>query len=73
MLLHPFPKVRHVMRRFTEIARLIGVKIRITAAETLWVLTKEDGLKRQDWSLPSKILKPIVDELKGTIVAVIQQ
>ncbi|KAF2682125.1 hypothetical protein K458DRAFT_342479 [Lentithecium fluviatile CBS 122367] len=42
-------------------------KIRITAAETLWMLTKEEGLKRQDWSLPSKILRPIVDGLKDSV------
>ncbi|KAF2631119.1 beta-tubulin cofactor d [Macroventuria anomochaeta] len=39
-------------------------KIRITAAETLWMLTQEDSLKLQDWSLPSKSLKPAVDSIK---------
>ncbi|KAF1928009.1 beta-tubulin cofactor d [Didymella exigua CBS 183.55] len=39
-------------------------KIRITAAETLWILTQEDTLKLQDWSLPSKSLKPAVDAIK---------
>ncbi|KNG51573.1 beta-tubulin cofactor d [Stemphylium lycopersici] len=42
-------------------------KIRITAAETLWFLTQEDGLKRHDWSLPSKSLKPAVDGIKATL------
>ncbi|KAF3044509.1 hypothetical protein E8E11_006622 [Didymella keratinophila] len=39
-------------------------KIRITAAETLWILTQEDNLKLQDWSLPSKSLKSAVDAIK---------
>ncbi|KAJ8112998.1 hypothetical protein OPT61_g4769 [Boeremia exigua] len=39
-------------------------KIRITAAETLWVLTQEDRLRLQDWSLPAKSLKPAVDDIK---------
>ncbi|KAF2800113.1 hypothetical protein K505DRAFT_293440 [Melanomma pulvis-pyrius CBS 109.77] len=34
--------------------------VRISAAETLWVLTQQDELKRHDWSLPSKNLKPAV-------------
>ncbi|KAJ4301438.1 hypothetical protein N0V90_003530 [Kalmusia sp. IMI 367209] len=42
-------------------------KIRIAAAETLWLLTNEESLKRQDWSLPSKTLKPIVDGIKATL------
>ncbi|KAG9193115.1 hypothetical protein G6011_03150 [Alternaria panax] len=45
-------------------------KIRITAAETLWFLTHMDGLKRHDWSLPSKALKPAVDTIKTTLTAV---
>ena len=44
-------------------------KIRITAAETLWMLTQEEGLKRQDWSLPSKSLKPVVDGIKNSLSA----
>ncbi|KAF2121516.1 armadillo-type protein [Lophiotrema nucula] len=44
-------------------------KIRITAAETLWILTQEEGLKRQDWSLPSKSLKPVVDGIKSSLSA----
>ncbi|KAJ4990348.1 beta-tubulin cofactor d [Stagonosporopsis vannaccii] len=39
-------------------------KVRITAAETLWILTQEDDLKLQDWSLPPKSLKPLVDGIK---------
>ncbi|KAH6614108.1 tubulin folding cofactor D C terminal-domain-containing protein [Boeremia exigua] len=39
-------------------------KIRITAAETLWILTQDDGLKLQDWSLPSKSLQSVVDGIK---------
>ncbi|CAN9243043.1 unnamed protein product [Alternaria alternata] len=46
-------------------------KVRITAAETLWYLTHEGGLKRHDWSLPSKSLKPTVDEIK-TILTTVQ-
>ena len=42
-------------------------QVRITAAETLWFLTHEDGLKRHDWSLPSKSLKPAVDGIKATL------
>jgi hypothetical protein len=41
--------------------------VRISAAETLWVLTQEDELKRQDWSLPSKTLKPVVEEIKKSL------
>ncbi|KAF1846786.1 uncharacterized protein K460DRAFT_417805 [Cucurbitaria berberidis CBS 394.84] len=44
-------------------------KVRITAAETLWVLTHEEGLKLQDWSLPSKTLKPAVEGMKKILVA----
>ncbi|KAF2473938.1 uncharacterized protein BDR25DRAFT_282062, partial [Lindgomyces ingoldianus] len=39
-------------------------KIRIAAAETLWMLTREDGLKRHDWSQPTRSLKHIVDSIK---------
>ncbi|KAH7395192.1 tubulin folding cofactor D C terminal-domain-containing protein [Phaeosphaeria sp. MPI-PUGE-AT-0046c] len=42
-------------------------KIRMSAAETLWILTSEDALKLQDWSLPSKTLKPAVDAIKSHI------
>ena len=45
-------------------------QIRITAAETLWYLTHEGGLKRHDWSLPSKSLKPAVDDIKAFLTAV---
>jgi len=38
-------------------------KIRIAAAETLWLLTGDEGLKRHDWSLPSKRLKPAVADM----------
>jgi hypothetical protein len=41
-----------------------GVQVRMTAAETLWILTRHDALKLQDWSLPSKSLKPAVDIIK---------
>ncbi|KAF2129523.1 hypothetical protein P153DRAFT_385728 [Dothidotthia symphoricarpi CBS 119687] len=44
-------------------------KIRITAAETLWILTREDGLKRQDWSLPGKSLKSAVEGIKTNVMA----
>jgi hypothetical protein len=30
-------------------------------------MSKEDGLRRQDWSLPSKNLKPVVDALKKAL------
>jgi hypothetical protein len=33
------------------------------------VLTREDALKLQDWSLPSKILKPAVDAIKSNIAS----
>jgi hypothetical protein len=39
----------------------------MVAAETLWVLTREDTLKLQDWSLPSKSLKPVVEVIKNGI------
>ncbi|KAF2739053.1 hypothetical protein EJ04DRAFT_427615 [Polyplosphaeria fusca] len=42
-------------------------KVRISAAETLWVLTQEEGLKMQDWSLPPKNLKSAVNTIKGHI------
>ncbi|KAH6882251.1 tubulin folding cofactor D C terminal-domain-containing protein [Alternaria rosae] len=44
-------------------------KVRITAAETLWFLAHLDGLKRHDWSLPSKSLKPAVDSIKVMLTA----
>jgi hypothetical protein len=47
---------------------LIWVQIRIAAAETLWFLTQEERLKRQDWSLPSKKLKPVVDDIKAELI-----
>jgi hypothetical protein len=50
---------------------LIVEQVRITAAETLWFLTHEDGLKRHDWSLPSKSLKPAVDGIKATVSATV--
>jgi hypothetical protein len=40
----------------------------MTAAETLWILTREQSLKLQDWSLPSKILKPAVEDIKKLIM-----
>ncbi|KAJ4368106.1 hypothetical protein N0V83_006461 [Neocucurbitaria cava] len=39
-------------------------KIRIAAAETLWVLTQEQDLMLHDWSLSWKSLKPIVDSMR---------
>jgi hypothetical protein len=39
----------------------------MVAAETLWVLTREETLKLQDWSLPSKSLKPAVEAIKNGI------
>jgi hypothetical protein len=49
--------------------RTNAVQIRITAAETLWILTHEEALKRHDWSLPAKSLKPAVEEIKGSLSA----
>jgi hypothetical protein len=69
MLLHPFPKV-HVLVE-GDIYVLIAEQVRITAAETLWFLTHEEGLKRHDWSLPSKSLKPAVDGIKATLTAMV--
>ncbi|RMZ72517.1 Tubulin-specific chaperone D [Pyrenophora seminiperda CCB06] len=43
-------------------------KIRITAAEALWFLTREEELKRHDWSLPSKSLHPAVDAIKAKVI-----
>ena len=62
MLLHPFPKVC-LPTRFAR-CKLTQEQIRIAAAETLWMLTKEDSLKLQDWSLPPKSLKPAVESIK---------
>ncbi|KAF2451503.1 hypothetical protein P171DRAFT_515515 [Karstenula rhodostoma CBS 690.94] len=42
-------------------------KIRIAAAETLWLVAGEESLKRQDWSLPSKSLKPAVSSIKSAL------
>lgn len=39
------------------------------AAETLWILTRNEVLKLQDWSLPSKSLKPAVEDITKEIVA----
>ena len=69
MLLHPFPKVHIRNEMFLTIA-LIITQIRITAAETLWFLVHLDGLKRHDWSLPSKSLKPAVDSIKASLTAI---
>jgi len=44
-------------------AGLTVIEIRIAAAETLWLLTGDEGLKRHDWSLPSKRLKPAVADM----------
>lgn len=41
----------------------------MAAAETLWFLVQEEGLKRHDWSLPSKSLKPAVDGIKAALGA----
>jgi hypothetical protein len=70
MLLHPFPKVC-VFLVEGDVYVLIVRQVRITAAETLWFLTHEDGLKRHDWSLPSKSLKPAVDGIKATLTAMV--
>jgi hypothetical protein len=66
MLLHPLANVHTVL--VASRTMLTVKQIRITAAETLWFLTHEDGLKRHDWSLPSKTLKPAVDIIKTTLV-----
>ncbi|KAF2708780.1 hypothetical protein K504DRAFT_482284 [Pleomassaria siparia CBS 279.74] len=42
-------------------------KVRISAAEALWVLTQEEELKRYDWSLPPKNLKPAVETIKSSL------
>jgi hypothetical protein len=41
----------------------------MAAAETLWILTQEEGLKLQDWSLPSKALKPAVEVIRKRIAS----
>lgn len=46
---------------------LIKIQVRMAAAGTLWTLTNEDALKLQDWSLPSKSLKPVVDSIKSNM------
>jgi hypothetical protein len=51
---------------------LTYLQIRITAAETLWILTQEDSLKLQDWSLPSKSLKLVVDAIKQRQISIAQ-
>ncbi|KAF2272997.1 uncharacterized protein EI97DRAFT_192089 [Westerdykella ornata] len=43
--------------------------IRISSAETLWLLTQEQDLKRHDWSQPPKILKPSVEAIKTTCLS----
>ncbi|KAF2031567.1 beta-tubulin cofactor d [Setomelanomma holmii] len=43
-------------------------KIRMMAAETLWILTRVDALKLQDWSVPSKTLKPFVLSLQKELI-----
>ncbi|KAF2645263.1 hypothetical protein P280DRAFT_115775 [Massarina eburnea CBS 473.64] len=40
-------------------------KIRITAAETLWMLTGGEELKKVDWSASPKNLKGVVEGIKG--------
>jgi hypothetical protein len=69
MLLHPFPKVCLLVER--DVYVLIVEQVRMQAAETLWFLTHEDGLKRHDWSLPSKSLKPAVDGIRATLTAMV--
>jgi hypothetical protein len=66
MLLHPFPKVCNTWFGWKE--RLTQEQVRMTAAETLWILTREQSLKLQDWSLPSKSLKPAVEDIKKSIM-----
>lgn len=56
--------LRYVDNPVLRSSILIKCQIRITAAETLWILTQEDALKLQDWSLPSKSLKSAVDDIK---------
>jgi hypothetical protein len=41
----------------------------MTAAETLWILTRNESLKLQDWSLPPKSLKSAVEDIKGGIMS----
>ncbi|KAF2204679.1 hypothetical protein GQ43DRAFT_364104 [Delitschia confertaspora ATCC 74209] len=43
-------------------------KIRIAAAETLWCLSNDQDLKRHDWSLSNKSLKPVAEGLKSRII-----
>jgi tubulin-specific chaperone D len=43
-------------------------QIRIAAAETLWFLTQEEGLRMQDWTLPPKSLKPEVDKIRKSVI-----
>ncbi|EMD69994.1 hypothetical protein COCSADRAFT_78095 [Bipolaris sorokiniana ND90Pr] len=57
------------LRKVTSMLLHPFPKIRVTAAETLWFLMGEEGLKRHDWSLPSKILKPAVDGIRAAVVA----
>ncbi|XP_014557319.1 hypothetical protein COCVIDRAFT_97412 [Bipolaris victoriae FI3] len=57
------------LRKVTSMLLHPFPKIRVTAAETLWFLTGEEGLKRHDWSLPSKSLKPAVDGIRAAVVA----
>ncbi|ORY09655.1 tubulin folding cofactor D C terminal-domain-containing protein [Clohesyomyces aquaticus] len=42
--------------------------IRVTAAETLWVLTQDESLKMQDWGQSPKALKEVVDGIKSAVL-----
>ncbi|KAK2858509.1 hypothetical protein FQN49_004661 [Arthroderma sp. PD_2] len=44
-------------------------KIRVLASQCLFVQTKHDSMRTQDWVRPPKQLKPVVDNLRQVIVS----
>ncbi|KAK7538299.1 tubulin folding cofactor D C terminal-domain-containing protein [Phyllosticta citribraziliensis] len=59
------PAIRpDVMTKLSSMLLHAFPKIRVSAAETLFIITTNDGLKHCDWSQSAKTLKPMAEEFK---------
>ncbi|KAK7510960.1 tubulin folding cofactor D C terminal-domain-containing protein [Phyllosticta citriasiana] len=59
------PAIRpEVMKKLLSMLLHPFPKIRVSAAETLFIITANEGLKHHDWSQSPQTLKPVAEEFK---------
>jgi hypothetical protein len=67
MLLHPYPKVRDVLPLhiyINEGRNTDCVQVRIAVSDSLYIETKSDLIRDEDWTAPPKQFKITVERLR---------